>query len=156
MRARSAIGLLLGLLCPFASAASDRLAVVVPARGAQQLAVLGADGAGRVLLTSGPGRNQAPAWSPDGRSIAYAHSRGTASVIRIVSADGKRDRTLTPSSENATIPAWSPDGQRIAFVAARAGDLAVWAMNADGTGERRVAEVAGDLSALAVFAWRPP
>lgn len=104
MRARSAIGLLLGLLCSFASAASDRLAVVVPARDAQQLAVVGADGAGRVLLTSGPGRSQAPAWSPDGRSIAYAHSRGAASVVRIVSADGKRDLAWRPPISRSARP----------------------------------------------------
>lgn len=39
MRTRSAIGLLIGLLGPFASAASDRLVVVAPTRGAQPRAL---------------------------------------------------------------------------------------------------------------------
>ena len=70
-----------------------------------------------------------PAWSPDGRLIAYAGGSG----IRTVRPDGSRDRGVI---ENAGDPAWSPDGRRLAF--SRRG--VVWTATAEGRGLRRVAK----------------
>jgi serine/threonine-protein kinase len=50
-----------------------------------------------------------PAYSPDGRSIAYAVRGGG---IYVVGATGESPRRLTAFGSN---PSWSPDGRRIAF-----------------------------------------
>jgi hypothetical protein len=65
----------------------------------------------------GTGAASGPAWSPDGRRIAYVREReNTGNQIAVVNADGTGRAMLTPSeSGNASSPAWSPDGSRIAF-----------------------------------------
>jgi dipeptidyl aminopeptidase/acylaminoacyl peptidase len=59
----------------------------------------------------------APAWSPDGRQIAFSASPAGGSnggPIRIVSTDGKH-AARTVANVFAGRVAWSPDGTRIAF-----------------------------------------
>ena len=57
---------------------------------------------------------ESPAWSPDGRRIAYVN-RDAGSQIHIMNADGTDDRRLSEGSVCQTGPTWSPDGTRIAF-----------------------------------------
>ena len=71
-----------------------------------------------------------PAWSPDGRQIAYVGDG-----IHVVNADGTGD-TLILSGENIPGgPKWSPDGSRIAFfMRDENSNTDVYAMNPDGSG----------------------
>jgi TolB protein len=62
-----------------------------------------------------------PAWSPDGRQIAYIDgdsvATGVASrfgAVFVMSSDGSDKRRLTASAFD-TSPTWSPDGREIAF-----------------------------------------
>jgi Tol biopolymer transport system component len=72
-----------------------------------------ADGSHRRLLVPDASN---PAWSPDGRQIAYSSSRGG---IWIARADGSSRRRLTaPPHRDGALdnePGWSPDGSRVAF-----------------------------------------
>jgi Tol biopolymer transport system component len=81
-----------------------------------------------------------PAWSPDGRKIAFARLRpGLGELIYVVNADGSRLRNLTPNPVGAySDPAWSPDGRKIAFVSDREGNSEVYVMNANGKGRRNL------------------
>ena len=67
------------------------------------------------------------AWSPDGRSIAFASDRGGSMEIWIAESRSGAARQLTHNGATPTEPSWSPDGSRIAFV--------------DADGEVHVAEV---------------
>jgi Tol biopolymer transport system component/imidazolonepropionase-like amidohydrolase len=73
------------------------------------------DGAPR-RLTTDPALETAPAWSPDGKLLAYSSDRSGAMNIWIRDVQSGGDRQLTRQAVAAMLPAWSPDAARIAFV----------------------------------------
>ena len=56
-----------------------------------------------------------PAWSPDGRRIAFQAYRGNTWQIWVVNADGTDLKAVTSGPYDDREPQWSPDGTRIAF-----------------------------------------
>jgi dipeptidyl aminopeptidase/acylaminoacyl peptidase len=77
-------------------------------------------GAPRQLTFSERGESS-PAWSPDGRSIAFISSRGPGTDVKaqvwVLPMDGGEAAQLTSSKEAVTGFAWSRDGSKIAFLA---------------------------------------
>ncbi len=68
-------------------------------------------------LTTAPGSNTHPRWSPDGKTIAFTSDRGGSSQIWLLSIDGGEPRQLTKLPIDAIGPIWSPKGDKLAFVA---------------------------------------
>jgi TolB protein len=133
---RVAVGTLV-LLAVGASAASasfpgrpGKIAFVSDASGSNDLVVMNADGSGRENLTSGPDDDLYPAWSPDGRVLAFV--RGGA--VYVIRSDGGGIRRLTTGAS----PAWSPDGRRLVLSRpiGRTSDL--FTVGVDGRGLRRL------------------
>ena len=101
------------------------------------------DGSGLRNLTSDPGDDLFPDWSPDGKRIVYQHVRGTqpttVSTIYVMNADGSGKRRLAGGLLlKAAFPSWSPDGRRIAFIGVKsAGSTGssynLYVMNSDGS-----------------------
>jgi|tagenome__1003787_1003787.scaffolds.fasta_scaffold20883379_1 Tol biopolymer transport system component len=110
--------------------------------------------------------DQAPAWSPDGKEIAFSTSLNgrqspitqivTGRDLYVVEANGSGQRRLTQSSERNVAdrdPTWSADGRALAFETFDRDEQSrssIYAVNADGTCEHRIAEVPGRRPA-----WQP-
>jgi Tol biopolymer transport system component len=104
---------------------------------ATDIYVMNADGSGTRKLTHNNARFYAePAWSPDGRQIAFRSTRNGNRDIYVMNADGSGKRNLTRNPAKDVRPSWSPDGRRIAFLSDRDGRLEAHVMNADGSGQR--------------------
>ena len=88
-----------------------------------------------VQLTDTPARDSKPAWSPDGRAIAFARDGG----LWVMSADGRDQRLLTPEVEPEGID-WSPDGRTIAYGSNRLG-AQIRAVSPDGSDDRVLLEL---------------
>ena len=62
-----------------------------------------------------------PRWSPDGRWLAFASTRGedtkAPAALYVLPAEGGEARKLTAQKENVESIVWSPDSTRIAFTA---------------------------------------
>jgi TolB protein len=67
-------------------------------------------------LTSGPGYDYQPDWSPDGRFVVYASYRDDAIELRLLQLDSGESRPLISDGAVNLEPRWSPDGGRLAFV----------------------------------------
>jgi len=77
--------------------------------------VINADGSGLRRLTDG----MEPAWSPDGKKVAFARWRDPRGIY-VIDEDGSNETLLFGWSE-AKAPAWSPDGSHIVFTRHQAG-----------------------------------
>jgi TolB protein len=100
----------------------------------QRISVRHADGSIE-QLTSGPGSDLSPAWSPDGNRIAFVRHDGVAAALYIMDRDGANQRVLLAPLQGASDPVWSPDGTRIAISAdpcCESGPAAVFVVPVDG------------------------
>ena len=107
------------------------------------ISVVNTDGTGLTSVIDDDGQGwtyMSPAWSPDGRQIAFGSSRDGGWDIYVINADGSGLRRLTTHSARDDSPAWSPDGRQIAFTSDRDGDFEIHVMNADGSNIRRVTD----------------
>jgi TolB protein len=80
-----------------------------------------------------------PAWSPDGKRVAFASRREGRSHIFVMDADGSHTRRLTSGKHEDGQPAWSPDGRWIAFER----DQMLYLVSPDGGEPRRVTRSLG-------------
>ncbi len=105
----------------------DRVvAFTAEAAGARQLFTLPLRGGMPTQVTASEKAVTEPAWSPDGRRLAYIRDE----ELWVVEADGSRATRVVAKPGGASQPRWSPDGRRLAFVSRRRGWSQVWVIDA--------------------------
>jgi TolB protein len=94
-----------------------------------QLNVADSDGYNPVAIVTSPEPLMSPAWSPDGKQIAYVSFEAKRSMIYLQSVvTGKRERLAQFPGINSA-PAFSPDGRRLAMALSRDGNAEIYIMD---------------------------
>ncbi len=93
-----------------------------PGEAYANLYLVGTEDTGRRLrrLTAADGVDDQPAWSSDGRAIAFLSERGGADPktrLYVIRIDGGEALALSPDDRDVSVFAWSRDSARLAYVA---------------------------------------
>jgi Tol biopolymer transport system component len=121
---------------PTISPDGTQVAFTVVVRDTAKLSVINLDGSRFTQLGDG----DRPAWSPDGKLLAFSRQVGENSQIFTVNpATGTELTQVTSGAFDHRAPAWSPDSRRVVFSTdrgAKPGSIALnlYAINKDGTG----------------------
>ena len=120
--------------------------------GNLEIYVMDSDGSNQRRVTVHPGVDEYPAWSPDGKKIAFVSNRNNVNKdhrqIWVIDADGKNPIRLTDGVQDS-YPDWSPDGTKIlydAYLVPEHHDLApggITVMDADGKNKRLLKTAGG-------------
>src|SRR6185369_6731870 len=122
---------------------STRIAYVVKRGNRFELQIADADGAGEETALASFEPIISPAWSPDGRRLAYVSFENKKPVVYVHSlADGKRQVAANFKGSNSA-PAWSPDGSRLAVSLSREGGSQIYTVSPDGSNVRRLTQSGG-------------
>jgi Tol biopolymer transport system component/serine/threonine protein kinase len=106
-----------------------------------------------VPLTSYPGHQLDPAFSPDGKQVAFVWDGDKADnfdiYVKLVDAGAPLRLTSNPAQE--AFPTWSPDGRYIAFCRQVSDHAEIWVVPALGGAEQKLTASAGCLG----LSWSP-
>ncbi len=98
-----------------------------------------------VPLTSYPGEERQPTFSPDGNQVAFSWNEDKQDnfdiYVKLIGSGTQLRLTTAPQADSS--PAWSPDGRSIAFIReGTGGKLSVYLVSPLGPPERKVGEIA--------------
>jgi len=85
-------------------------------------------------LTSDPGDDFQPVFSPDGQEIAFHGFRHGTRDVLLMSADGTNQRTVVGTTAQDRDPGWSADGKRLSFSANNTGRYEIYTLPRLGDG----------------------
>jgi TolB protein len=106
------------------------------------------DGPGLDIIPSTLGGDFEPAWSPDGKFIAFTSMRDGYMQIYLYNVDSKELKRMveTPELKHVRQPAWSPDGKKIIYAYRRVDAYELWTMSHTGLDHEKILASGSTLS----------
>jgi Tol biopolymer transport system component len=93
-------------------------------------------------LTSDPGYESGPYYSPNGRQIAFSRETDKCGHIWVISTDGTQEKQLTSGPDYDSNPLFTPDGSHMVYYSnsdfSAPNRSQIWRIHADGSGKQFV------------------
>jgi TolB protein len=122
---------------------ATRIAYVTKGNGRFTLNVADADGEAAQTALASPEPIISPAWSPDGKQLAYVSFETQKAVVWVQEVASGRRRVLANFRGSNSAPAWSPDGSQLALTLSRDGGSQLYLQPVAGGEPRRLATGSG-------------
>jgi TolB protein len=117
---------------------NTRIVYVLKQGSSYQLQIADVDGARAQTILRSKEPIMSPAWSGDGRYLAYVSFESKKPVVWVQDlATGRRSAVANFKGSNSA-PAWSPDGHTLAVVLTTSGNSEIYLVNASGGAPRRL------------------
>ena len=117
---------------------STRIAYVLQTGNNYELQIADADGQNPQVMLRSKQSIISPAWSPDGKRLAYVSFESGKPVVYIQTLATGQRFPIANFKGNNSAPAWSPSGGQMAIVLSRDSISQIYTINPDGSGLRRV------------------
>ena len=122
---------------------STRIAYVTRAGRNFTLRIADADGEGGQVALNSAEPIISPAWSPDGRELAYVSFESQKAVVYVQDVVSGKRRVVANFKGSNSAPAWSPDGQTLAVTLSRDGGSQLYLIGRNGDNVRRLTQSMG-------------
>ena len=119
---------------------ASRIAYVTRAANRYTLRITDADGEGGQVALTSVEAIISPAWSPDGRELAYVSFESQKAVVWVQDVASGQRRAVANFRGSNSAPAWSPDGRQLVASLSRDGGTQLYAMGRDGSNLRRLTQ----------------
>jgi TolB protein len=119
---------------------ATRIAYVTRAANRFTLRITDADGEGGQVALTSVEPIISPAWSPDGRELAYVSFESQKAVVWVQDVASGQRRQLANFRGSNSAPAWSPDGRTLVLALSREGGTQLYSMGRDGGALKRLTQ----------------
>ena len=129
---------------------ATRIAYVLKSGNRFTLNITDTDGVGGQVALASPEPIISPAWSPDGKRLAYVSFEARKAVVWVQEVATGARRVLADFRGSNSAPAWSPDGRRLVVTLSRGGPAQLFLIDAAG-GEPQPLTRSGAIDTEACF-----